>query len=68
MHVYLHVEDGLGIVRGKEEAVQASKDVREDLVKYGLLTSEEKSEWGARRRITWTGFVWDTVQFKLFVP
>ena len=37
-------------------------------MKYGLLMSEDKSEWGARRRIVWTGFVWDTVQFKLFVP
>ena len=34
---------------------------------YGLLASEEKSEWGTRRNIVWTGFVWDTVGFKLWV-
>ena len=24
-------------------------------------------EWGARRNVVWTGFVWDTVGFKLWV-
>ena len=28
---------------------------------------EKKSEWGARRNIVWTGLVWDTVNFKLWV-
>ena len=42
--------------------------MREDLDHYGLLASEEKSEWGARRKIVRTGFLWDTVRFKLFVP
>ena len=32
------------------------------------MASEEKWEWGARRQLVWTGFVWDTVSFKLFVP
>ena len=30
--------------------------------------SEPKCEWGARKRLIWTGFVWDTEKFKLFVP
>ena len=68
INVYLHVDDGLGIVQGKEAAVRASEHVRNDLKRYGLLMSEEKSEWGARREMIWTGFIWDTVKFKLFVP
>ena len=32
-----------------------------------MLASEEKSEWGARRNVVWTGFDWDTVGFKLWV-
>ena len=28
---------------------------------------EEKSEWGARRNIVWTGLVWEEVNFKLWV-
>ena len=66
--VFIHVDDGLGIVRGREEALRVCKRMREDLECYGLLASEEKSEWGARRKIVWTGFLWDTVKFKLFVP
>ena len=62
------MDDGLGIVTGREAAVRASESVRKDLKKYGLLMSEDKSEWGARREIVWTGFIWDTVKFKLFVP
>ena len=68
INVYLHVDDGLGIVKGKEAAIWASESVRKDLKKYGLLVSEDKSEWGARREIVWPGLVWDTVRFKLFVP
>ena len=52
IQVYLQVDYGLGIVRGREAAVQASKSVRRDLERYGLLTSEDKSEWGARRELS----------------
>ena len=62
-----HVDDGLGIVKGRENSVRASNKVRDDLALCGLLAMEEKSEWGARRNVIWTGFVWDTVGFKLWV-
>ena len=65
IRVFIHVNDGFGIVKGRENAVRASNEVRRDLTCYSLLASEEKSEWGARRNIIWTGFVWDTVNFKL---
>ena len=42
--MYLHVDDGLGIVMGKETVIWASERVRKDLRKYGLLVSEDKSE------------------------
>ena len=44
--VFIHVDDGLGIVRGRSEALEASRTVRKDLGRYGLLASEEKSAWG----------------------
>ena len=67
-NVYLHVDDGLGIVTGREFASWASRRVRADLKKYSLLVREDKSEWEVCREIIWTGLVWDTVEFKLFVP
>ena len=66
--VFLHIDNGLRIVKGRDNVLRASRGVREDMDKYGLLASEAKLEWGARRRIVWTGFLWDTVKFKLFVP
>ena len=38
--MYLHVDDGLGIVTGKEFTIWASESVRMDLKKYGLLVSK----------------------------
>ena len=67
INVYLHMDDGLGIITGKEVAIWASERVRNDLKRYGLLVSKDKSEWGAPRLIIWTGLVWDTVKFMLFV-
>merc|ERR1712082_551627 len=67
MKVSIHVDDGLGIVRGRLEALKASRRVREELGRYGLLASEEKLAWGARQSLVWTGFLWDTRKFKLYV-
>ena len=68
INVYLHVDDGLGIVTGREFASWASRRVRADLKKYSLLVREDKSEWEVCREIIWTGLVWNTVKFKLFIP
>ena len=65
--MFIHVDNGFGIVKGRDNAVRASNEVRRDLDLYGLLATEEKSEWEARRNIVWTGFMWDTVNFKLWV-
>merc|ERR1712240_866220 len=67
IRVFIHVDDGFGIVKGRDNSVRASIEVRRDLDLYGLLAAEEKSEWGARRNIVWTGLVWDTVNLKLWV-
>ena len=60
--VFIHVDDGLGIVRGRLEALKASRTVREELGRYSLLASEEKSAWGARQSLVWTGFLLDTIK------
>ena len=45
----------------------ASRRVKEDLEKYGFQTSDDKSSRGARWTMKWTGFLWDTKNFKLFL-
>ena len=66
--VYIHLDDGFAPSSGKAECLAASEQVRRDLIKYGLLISEQKCSWGARQCITWTGFEWDLRNFKLRVP
>ena len=64
----IHIDDRIVFVWSKEEATELSLKVKKDLQDYGLLISEDKCSWGARRRIRWIGFEWDTAEFKLFVP
>ena len=67
LNIFIHIDDGLGFCARKEDCLKASRMVREDLRKYGLLISEDKCVWGATQTLTWTGFQFDTVQFKLSV-
>ena len=68
IRIFVHIDDGLGLCSTREESLRASAQVREDLIKYGLLISEKKSKWGASQTVEWTGFVWDFRSFKLWVP
>ena len=66
--VFLHIDDGFSNAKPKDRCFMNFVQVRSDLVSYGLLTSEPKCAWGARLRLTWTGFEWDTLNFKSWVP
>ena len=68
IRVFIHIDDGLGFCSSKEECLKASEQVRGDLIKYGLLISENKCSWGASQLVQWTGLVWDFKNFKLWVP
>ena len=66
--IFIHLDDGLGLCKTRKGALEASEQVRSDLERYGLLVSEKKCNWGARKKLVWTGFEWDTEEFKLMVP
>ena len=66
--IFIHLDDGLGLCKSRQGALEASEQVRSDLKSYGLLVSEGKCSWGARRKLTWTGFEWDTEKFELTIP
>ena len=36
MKVFIHVNDGLGIMRGRDKVLEASRKVREELGRYGM--------------------------------
>ena len=66
--MFIHINDGFMCTSDKDAAIRASEVVRRDLVRYGLLLSESKCMWGARRTLEWMGLVFDTVRFRLTVP
>ena len=65
--VYIHVDDGMGFKAGKREAQKAADSVREDLRHLGLITSEEKCCWKVSQTAEWTGFKWNTREFKVYL-
>ena len=65
--VFLHIDDGFSCANSREQALNNSNTVRSDLISLGLLISEEKCSWGARKQLEWTGFLWETVRFQLTV-
>ena len=65
---YIHLDDIFVFCGSKEETKEASGRVRQDLISYGLLISESKCSWGARMTLEWTGFIFDTKNFQLWVP
>ena len=42
---FIHIDDGLGFMRTKEEARAAAERVKEDLCQLGLVTSYTKCQW-----------------------
>ena len=44
--VFIHIDDGFSCCSSREKAMWASRVVREDLLRYGLLISESKCTWG----------------------
>ena len=41
--MFLHVDDVIGIIKGIIKTIEVGKRAREDLRKYGLSVSKEKS-------------------------
>ena len=66
--VFIHIDNGFVCTSDRGDAMRASEVVRSDLIRYGLLLSENKCMWAARRTLEWTGFVFETVNFRLAVP
>ena len=65
---FVHLDDGIGAVRGRAEAQRASDVVKADLAQFGLMTSEDKCTWTVTQEIEWTGWRIDTREFMIYVP
>ena len=57
-----NLDDGIVAVAGKEAAERASRKVREDLVRAGLVEYSAKCAWKPSQQAKWLGFNLDLVQ------
>ena len=65
--MFIHLDHGFSFVHFRDQALRNSAAVCADLQALGLLISEGKFQLSARTILEWTGFVWDTTCFHLFV-
>ena len=64
----LYLDDGIIAVKGKKQAEVASHQVREDLVKAGLVEHTAKCSWVPSQQAKWLGFKLDLQQGVISVP
>ena len=64
----LYLDDGIVAVKGKKQAEIPSCQVREDLVRAGLVEHTAKSSWVPSQQAKWLGFKLDLQQGIISVP
>ena len=65
---FIHLDDGIGAVAGRDEAQAVSDVIKADLAQFGLMTSEDKCSWTVTQEIEWTGWRINTAEFMIYVP
>ncbi len=68
LHIYVFIDDGLGLCKTKKEGEHFSQLVRKDLAEAGITEQTEKSIWDVVRTLIWLGVVIDLARKKLCVP
>lgn len=67
LNVFIYIDDGLSVCRGRAQALHASAQVRLDIERAGFVVNEEKSNWVPSRRVQWLGFTVDSEVSKYYV-
>ena len=66
--IILYLDDGLIIGSDRLKCLKATKIVRRDLKKAGLIAQESKSNWEPAQQSEWLGVALDTSRFILYIP
>ena len=59
MQIILYLDDGIATANTLEKAETDSARVRKDLIEFGFLIAEEKSDWLPKSTVTWLGHEFD---------
>ncbi len=68
LHIYLYLDDGLGICRSLEEARFFAALVRGDLQNAGVLEQTLKCHWDPVKALEWLGLLIDLLSRILAIP
>ena len=53
----LYLDDGIVSVKGEQQAINASAQVKIDLENAGFIINAEKSTWAPSQAVEWLGFL-----------
>ncbi|CAC5392582.1 unnamed protein product [Mytilus coruscus] len=58
--ILMYLDDGLGGADNYDDCTTVSQRIRTDLIDFGFIIAEEKSNWNPVQVITFLGMVWNT--------
>ena len=64
----IYLDDGIVAVKGKDQAVEESRQVKWDLESAGFILNIEKSVWVPRNHLEWLGFQINLCECEFKVP
>ena len=64
----MYIDDYVVAVKGEDNAIIVSKQVKKDLLNAGRVINSETSQWAPEKCITWLGFELEMERGQLRVP
>ncbi len=68
LHIYVFIDNGLGLCKTKQEGDQFSQLVRKDLADTGLTEQTKKCIWDVTKVLVWLGVLINLATRKLIAP
>ena len=65
MQCCIYLDDGWNFHQNLEQARLASRHVRSDLLKAGVVWSKKKCVWEPSREVEWLGMIWNAEDLTL---
>ena len=66
--IVMYLDDGIIIGKTKQEVLNATQIIRQDLQDAGFIINEDKSDWIPRNKVQWLGFIIDSNSNTFEVP
>ena len=66
--VIMYLDDGIAVGNNKLKTVKVAEQIRSDLIKFGFLIAEEKSNWLPSQSVIWLGLCIDFNKAYIYLP